>query len=108
MLQRAATAQETDLERRAMTIAGLLEPALILAYGRGRVAHRAGRTDAHHRDQPVGALKESHETYPTHHQFYIVHRAVRLGGVLGDAILPAATARHDRSSIRSTSVARSL
>ncbi len=33
MLQRAATAQETDLERRAMTIAGLLEPALILAMG---------------------------------------------------------------------------
>ena len=33
MLQRAASAQETDLERRAMTIAGLLEPALILAMG---------------------------------------------------------------------------
>jgi general secretion pathway protein F len=33
MLQRAANAQETDLERRAMTIAGLLEPALILAMG---------------------------------------------------------------------------
>ncbi len=33
MLQRAANAQENDLERRAMTIAGLLEPALILAMG---------------------------------------------------------------------------
>lgn len=33
MLQRAANAQESDLERRAMTIAGLLEPALILAMG---------------------------------------------------------------------------
>ena len=33
MLERAANAQETDLERRAMTIAGLLEPALILAMG---------------------------------------------------------------------------
>jgi len=33
MLQRAADAQESDLERRAMTIAGLLEPALILAMG---------------------------------------------------------------------------
>lgn len=33
MLQRAASAQENDLERRAMTIAGLLEPALILAMG---------------------------------------------------------------------------
>jgi len=33
MLQRAADAQEQDLERRAMTIAGLLEPALILAMG---------------------------------------------------------------------------
>ncbi len=33
MLQRAASAQEQDLERRAMTMAGLLEPALILAMG---------------------------------------------------------------------------
>ena len=33
MLERAASAQEQDLERRAMTIAGLLEPALILAMG---------------------------------------------------------------------------
>ncbi|MFI4941173.1 MAG: type II secretion system inner membrane protein GspF [Burkholderiales bacterium] len=33
MLERAAAAQEQDLERRAMTIAGLLEPALILAMG---------------------------------------------------------------------------
>jgi len=33
MLARAASAQEQDLERRAMTIAGLLEPALILAMG---------------------------------------------------------------------------
>lgn len=33
MLQRAANAQETDLERRAMTLAGLLEPVLILAMG---------------------------------------------------------------------------
>ncbi|MCR4304160.1 MAG: type II secretion system inner membrane protein GspF [Gallionella sp.] len=33
MLERAANAQEQDLERRAMTMAGLLEPALILAMG---------------------------------------------------------------------------
>jgi general secretion pathway protein F len=33
MLERAANTQEQDLERRAMTIAGLLEPALILAMG---------------------------------------------------------------------------
>ncbi len=33
MLERAAAAQETDLERRTLTIAGLLEPALILAMG---------------------------------------------------------------------------
>ena len=33
MLERAAAAQEADLERRALTIAGLLEPALILAMG---------------------------------------------------------------------------
>jgi len=33
MLERAANAQEQDLERRAMTIAGLLEPVLILAMG---------------------------------------------------------------------------
>ena len=33
MLQRASDAQEQDLERRAMTIAGLLEPALILVMG---------------------------------------------------------------------------
>jgi general secretion pathway protein F len=33
MLERASNAQETDLERRAMTIAGLLEPALILVMG---------------------------------------------------------------------------
>ncbi|MGN6389323.1 MAG: type II secretion system inner membrane protein GspF [Burkholderiaceae bacterium] len=33
MLDRAANAQEADLERRALTIAGLLEPALILAMG---------------------------------------------------------------------------
>jgi general secretion pathway protein F len=33
MLQRAANSQEQDLERRAMTMAGLLEPALILAMG---------------------------------------------------------------------------
>ena len=33
MLERAANAQEQDLERRALTIAGLLEPALILAMG---------------------------------------------------------------------------
>ncbi len=33
MLERAAAAQETDLERRAMTIAGLLEPILILVMG---------------------------------------------------------------------------
>ena len=33
MLDRAASSQEQDLERRAMTIAGLLEPALILAMG---------------------------------------------------------------------------
>jgi len=33
MLERAAKAQQQDLERRAMTIAGLLEPALILAMG---------------------------------------------------------------------------
>lgn len=33
MLERAASAQEQDLERRAMTMAGLLEPALILAMG---------------------------------------------------------------------------
>jgi general secretion pathway protein F len=33
MLDRAAAAQEADLERRTLTIAGLLEPALILAMG---------------------------------------------------------------------------
>ena len=33
MLERASNAQEQDLERRAMTIAGLLEPALILVMG---------------------------------------------------------------------------
>ncbi|MBS0309358.1 MAG: type II secretion system inner membrane protein GspF [Proteobacteria bacterium] len=33
MLERASNAQEADLERRALTIAGLLEPALILAMG---------------------------------------------------------------------------
>jgi general secretion pathway protein F len=33
MLERAANAQEADLERRALTIAGLLEPMLILAMG---------------------------------------------------------------------------
>ncbi|MEQ1589851.1 MAG: type II secretion system inner membrane protein GspF [Gallionella sp.] len=33
MLERASNAQEQDLERRAMTIAGLLEPVLILAMG---------------------------------------------------------------------------
>ena len=33
MLERAASAQEQDLERRTLTIAGLLEPALILAMG---------------------------------------------------------------------------
>jgi len=33
MLDRAASAQESDLERRTLTIAGLLEPALILAMG---------------------------------------------------------------------------
>lgn len=33
MLERASDAQEQDLERRAMTIAGLLEPVLILAMG---------------------------------------------------------------------------
>ena len=33
MLERASSAQEQDLERRAMTMAGLLEPALILAMG---------------------------------------------------------------------------
>ena len=33
MLERASNAQEQDLERRALTMAGLLEPALILAMG---------------------------------------------------------------------------
>jgi general secretion pathway protein F len=33
MLERAADAQQADLERRALTIAGLLEPVLILAMG---------------------------------------------------------------------------
>ncbi|MHB1238474.1 MAG: type II secretion system F family protein, partial [Gallionella sp.] len=33
MLERASSALEQDLERRAMTMAGLLEPALILAMG---------------------------------------------------------------------------
>ncbi|MDB5798660.1 MAG: gspF [Paucimonas sp.] len=33
MLERASSAQEQDLERRAMTIAGLLEPLLILVMG---------------------------------------------------------------------------
>lgn len=33
MLERASQTQEQDLERRAMTIAGLLEPVLILAMG---------------------------------------------------------------------------
>jgi general secretion pathway protein F len=33
MLERASSAQEQDLERRAMTMASLLEPALILAMG---------------------------------------------------------------------------
>ncbi len=33
MLARAATAQETDLERRALTMAGMLEPLLILGMG---------------------------------------------------------------------------
>jgi general secretion pathway protein F len=33
MLERASSAQESDLERRALTIAGLLEPLLILAMG---------------------------------------------------------------------------
>lgn len=33
MLDRAASAQESDLERRTLTIAGLLEPMLILAMG---------------------------------------------------------------------------
>ncbi len=33
MLERASSAQEQDLERRAMTIAGLLEPVLILVMG---------------------------------------------------------------------------
>jgi general secretion pathway protein F len=33
MLERAADSQQADLERRALTIAGLLEPVLILAMG---------------------------------------------------------------------------
>jgi general secretion pathway protein F len=33
MLNRAAQMQEQDLERRALTMAGLLEPVLILAMG---------------------------------------------------------------------------
>ncbi|MES2152666.1 MAG: type II secretion system inner membrane protein GspF [Pseudomonadota bacterium] len=33
MLERAAASQQSDLERRALTIAGLLEPALILTMG---------------------------------------------------------------------------
>jgi general secretion pathway protein F len=33
MLERAAASQQADLERRALTIAGLLEPVLILAMG---------------------------------------------------------------------------
>jgi general secretion pathway protein F len=33
MLKRVANTQEQDLERRAMTIASLLEPALILGMG---------------------------------------------------------------------------
>ena len=33
MLERAADAQQQDLERRALTMAGLLEPVLILAMG---------------------------------------------------------------------------
>jgi general secretion pathway protein F len=33
MLERAADSQQADLERRALTIAGLLEPMLILAMG---------------------------------------------------------------------------
>jgi general secretion pathway protein F len=33
MLDRAAISQQADLERRALTIAGLLEPALILTMG---------------------------------------------------------------------------
>jgi general secretion pathway protein F len=33
MLERAANAQQADLERRTLTIAGLLEPVLILAMG---------------------------------------------------------------------------
>ena len=33
MLERASNAQEQDLERRALMIAGLLEPVLILAMG---------------------------------------------------------------------------
>mgnify|MGYP006273081249 FL=1 len=33
MLNRASQMQEQDLERRALTIAGLLEPVLILAMG---------------------------------------------------------------------------
>ena len=33
MLERACNVQEQDLERRALTIAGLLEPGLILAMG---------------------------------------------------------------------------
>ncbi len=33
MLERAASAQQADLERRALTIAGLLEPVLILVMG---------------------------------------------------------------------------
>jgi general secretion pathway protein F len=33
MLDRAASAQQSDLERRALTIAGLLEPVLILVMG---------------------------------------------------------------------------
>jgi general secretion pathway protein F len=33
MLDRAAAAQEADLERRALSMAGMLEPLLILAMG---------------------------------------------------------------------------
>jgi general secretion pathway protein F len=33
MLERAANAQQADLERRTLTIASLLEPVLILAMG---------------------------------------------------------------------------
>ncbi len=56
MLQRSATLLSTEVQRRAMALATLLEPLLDPGDGTGGDGDRPGGAASHHPAQPVGEM----------------------------------------------------